>query len=156
MAELRDMSDGAGKFVPGGALSKVMSAMDKSMGTEAMAEVTRSADQMVASAKSGGFKVTKESADPIIKVLEDYIDEVDRAKARMKVFDQEPSLGNHEYGLRMARYMHESANDGQSARVALERLQLVLEKSRDALRIASKQYQEQEESVLDAFQAKGD
>ena len=156
MSDPMEVAGSAGALAPGEALSKMVAAMDRSMGTEAMEKATRSADQLVASAKLDGFKVTKEAADPIIKVLEDYIDEIDKVKVRMKVFDQEPSLGSHEYGLRVARYMHEAANDGQSARAALNRLQVILERSRDALRIASNQYQEQEESVLDSFRGKGD
>ncbi|EHR59547.1 hypothetical protein [Saccharomonospora cyanea] len=145
------MSDGAGKFVAGGALSKVMSAMDKSMGTEAMAEVTRSADQMVASAKSGGFKVTPEAADPIIKVLEDFIDRITTMMIGLDVFDQAPPLGDHAYGKLVAQRMHEAANDERSGRAALNSLQIVLERSREALLRASNQYQEQEESAQNSF-----
>jgi hypothetical protein len=153
---LRDMSDGAGKFVAGGALSKVMAAMDKSMGAEAMAEVTRSADQMVASAKSGGFKVTPEAADPIIKVLEDFIERILAMKDKLGVFDQAPSLGGHEYGVKVAHHMHSSANGEGSARVAVDSLEMVLNKSREALLRASSQYQENEESTRDIFKGLGE
>ncbi|CAM2856667.1 hypothetical protein SAXI111661_04905 [Saccharomonospora xinjiangensis] len=151
MAELRDLSDGSGRFISGGALSKAIAAMDKSMGEEAMAEVARSADRLVASAKSGGFTVTKEAADRIIKVIEEHIDEIDQFENKLEVFDQEPELGDHDYGKLVARHMWEAANDGQSARVALGSLKIILEKSREALLRASKQYQEQEEVARDAF-----
>lgn len=156
MAELRDMSDGAGRAVPGGALSKVISAMDKSMGAEAMAEVTRSADQMVASAKSGGFKVTKEAADPIIKVLEDFIDRIPGIKNGLNVFEQAPPLGDHDYGRKVAQHMHEAANGDRSARAAIDSLEITLKKSREALLRASGQYQENEESAKDVLKGLGE
>lgn len=74
-------------------MMSAMSAFNKSMGAETMSEVTRSADRMVASAKSGGFQVTKEAADPIIKVLEDFIDQIESMRSDLTVFDQMPSLG---------------------------------------------------------------
>ncbi|MEY7973945.1 hypothetical protein AB8O38_18260 [Saccharomonospora xinjiangensis] len=156
MSDPMEVATGAAAIAPGGALVSAVSALNKSMGIEAMAEVTRSADRLVASAKSGGFTVTKEAADPIIKVLEEFIDKVDKVRVEMKVFDQAPKLGNHEYGLLAAHHMHRAANDEQSARAALAKLQIILEKSRDALRIASKQYREQEDSVLDSLQDKED
>ena len=156
VAELKDMGGSAGGAAPGGVMSKLMSAMDKSMGTEAMAKVTRSADQMAASAKSGGFTVTKEAADPTIKVLEDFIDRIETMKIGLDAFDQAPQLGGHDYGQLVAQRMHEAANDEQSGRAALSSLQVVLEKSREALLRASNQYQEQEESARDSFRGLGE
>ncbi len=137
-------------------MMSAMSAFNKSMGAETMSEVTRSADRMVASAKSGGFQVTKEAADPIIKVLEDFIDQIESMRSDLTVFDQMPSLGGHQYGQLVARHMHEAANDGQSARAAAESLQVVLRKSREALLRASDQYDEREESAEDIFRKMGD
>lgn len=154
MAEA-ETSEGAGRAVPGGALSKAMSALEESMGTEAMAEVTRSADRLVESARSGGFTVTKEGADPIIEVLIDFIGRVRELRSEMRVFDQDPKLGNHDYGLLAASFMKKAANDEQSARFALEKLEKILEKSLEALRIASNQYQEQEESALGSIKRMG-
>src|SRR5690606_12382916 len=129
--------------------------LNKSMGVEAMAEVTRSADQLVASAKSGGFKVTKEAADPIIRVLEDFIDRITLFDSELVAFDYAPPLGNHEYGKLVAQHMHKSANGEGSARIALKQLRVTLERSRDALRMASGQYQEQEEAAQETFHKVG-
>nr|WP_155984833.1 hypothetical protein [Saccharomonospora piscinae] len=127
-----------------------------SMSAETMKNVSRSADELVASAKSGGFRVTKEAADPIIETLEEFITKVGVLKAQMVSFDHAPPLGDHDYGKRVARHMWEAANDERSARAALESLDKILTQSRDALRIASKQYQEQEESALGSFRGLGD
>ncbi|MEY7971285.1 hypothetical protein AB8O38_04710 [Saccharomonospora xinjiangensis] len=156
MAEPEDVAAGMGALIPGGgALSMAMAAMDKSMGAKAMAEVTRSADRLVESAKSGGFRVTKEGADPIIKVLEEFIERAGKMANEMKVFDQAPPLGDHEYGKKVSRYLHEAANDERSARAALHSLRIILGKSREALLRASNQYQEHEGSMLDDIKKLG-
>ncbi len=112
-------------------------------------------DQLVASAKLDGFKVTKEAADPITKVLEDFIDRIDTVKGEMRVFDQAPPLGDHDYGKKVAAHMYKAANDDRSARAALGRLQDILERIRDALLFASNQYKKQEESARGAFRNMG-
>ncbi len=57
----------------GGGFWEAITSLGFTMNSQTMDEVTRSADRMISSAKSGGFTVTKEAADPIIKVLEDFI-----------------------------------------------------------------------------------
>src|SRR5690606_9674458 len=139
----------------GGGLWEAITSLGFTMNSQTMDEVTRSADRMISSAKSGGFTVTKEAADPIIKVLEDFIDRIEAMKSDLSVFDQEPQLGNHDYGRKVALRMHEAANDDQSARAAINSLQVVLEKSVEALYRASNQYGEQEESTRDVFKGMG-
>lgn len=52
--------------------------------------------------------------------------------------------------------MHEVANDEHSGRAAIDSLEIVLEKSREALIRASGQYQENEESTKDVLKGLGD
>jgi hypothetical protein len=132
-----------------------LAAMNMSMGLESITAMSRSADALVSSAKSGGFRVAKDAANAIIKVLNDYISEIDIMKGGLRVLEQAPQLGDHPYGKKVAQHMWEAANDDRSARAALDRLQTVLTQSRDALLHASNQYQEQEESARDVFQNKG-
>ncbi len=51
--------------------------------------------------------------------------------------------------------MADAANDDRSARAAIDSLEIVLEKSREALLRASNQYQENEESTKDVFKSLG-
>jgi hypothetical protein len=157
VADPVNLAAGAGALAPGaGAMMSAMSAFNKSMGAETMSEVTRSADRMVASAKSGGFQVTKEAADPIIKVLDNFIERIGGMRFDLRVFDQAPSLGGHDYGKRVALHMQEAASGEGSARSAVLSLLTVLEKSREALLRASNQYDEQEESARDVFRGMGE
>lgn len=125
-----NVASGAAAFAPGGgAMMGALSAMNKSMGTEAMAKMGRSADALISSAKSGGFRVTKEAADPIIEVLNNYIDEISIMRTELQAFDKMPPLGNHDYGRRVAQHMHAAANDDQSVRASLDALEIVLQQS---------------------------
>ena len=124
--------DGAGA-AQGGGFWEAITPLGFTMNSKTMDEVTRSADRMISSAKSGGFTVTKEAADPIIKVLEDYIDRIEDLRADFAVFDSAPPLGGHDYGTKVALHMYESANDDQSARAVVDSLQTVLRKRREAL-----------------------
>ena len=146
--------DGAGAAQSGG-LWEAITPLGFTMNSQTMDEVTRSADRMISSAKSGGFTVTKEAADPIIKVLEDFITRIQEMKNELNVFNQIPPLGDHDYGKRVAHYMADAANDDRSARAAIDSLEIVLEKSREALLRASNQYQENEESTKDVFKSLG-
>jgi hypothetical protein len=127
----------AGALMPGAAMVNAVSALNKSMGTKAMAEVT------------------PEAADPIIEVLEKYIDEVNSMDRKLVIFEQAPPLGGHDYGLLVAGHIQEAANGDRSPRAALKQLRIVLERSRDALRTASGRYQEQDELVRDSFSGMG-
>ena len=147
--------DGAGA-AQGGGLWEAITPLGFTMNSQTMDEVTRSADRMISSAKSGGFTVTKEAADPIIKVLEDFIEQIRGMKDELNVFDQAPPLGGHDYGQLVAQRMHEVANDEHSGRAAIDSLEIVLEKSREALIRASGQYQENEESTKDVLKGLGD
>src|SRR5690606_12472351 len=89
--------DGAGA-AQGGGFWEAITPLGFTMNSQTMDEVTRSADGMISSAKSGGFTVTKEAADPIIKVLEDFIDRVTLLDSELVAFDYAPNLGNHSYG----------------------------------------------------------
>ena len=54
--------DGAGA-AQGGGFWEAITPLGFTMNSQTMDEVTRSADRMISSAKSGGFTVTKEAAD---------------------------------------------------------------------------------------------
>ncbi|TLW91450.1 hypothetical protein FFT09_19010 [Saccharomonospora piscinae] len=144
------MNQGAGATVGG-----AMFGSGGSMSAEAMKNVSRSANELVASAKSGGFRVTKEAADPIIRTLEEFLNDIDGIEQELTAFDQAPPLGDHDYGKRVAQHMWDAANGDRSARSAVQQLREVLEKSRDALLFASNQYQAQEDEASSSFKGVG-
>ncbi|WP_081761841.1 hypothetical protein [Saccharomonospora piscinae] len=156
MADPMEIAGSTGALAPGGAIVSAASALSKSMGVESMAQMSQSADGLVASAKSGGFTVTKKAADPIIQTLEEFIKEIRTLRGELRAFDQLPPLGDHDYGKKVAQHMWEAANDDRSARAALESLETTLEKSREALLRASNQYEEHEQSVLERFKGLGE
>ena len=88
-------------------------------------------------------------------MLEDFIDRVTLLDSELVAFDYAPNLGNHSYGKLVTQHMHEAANGEGSARIALKQLRIVLERSRDALLMASGRYQEQEEEAQETFRKMG-
>ncbi len=84
-----------------------------------------------------------------------YVDEIDAMEADLMVFDQQPQLGNHEYGQRIAQHMYNAANGPNSARMVVLQLREVLTLSIEALQRASGQYEETESSVVDAVKQTG-
>jgi len=120
-----------------------------------MATAKLAASSLVESAKNGGFTVTKESADELINTLAKFVDEIDAMKHDLMVFDQAPHLGNHDYGRRVAQFMHEAANGSNSARMVVLQLEEVLKMSIEALQRASGQYEETEANVVDSVKRAG-
>ncbi|EHY91216.1 hypothetical protein SacazDRAFT_04376 [Saccharomonospora azurea NA-128] len=128
-----------------------------SMNPEAMAAAERSANNLVESAKSGGFRVTKEAADPLIKVLEDFVNQIKEMDSTFRAFEAAPPLGDHDYGQLVSRRMQEAAAVGPgSALEVIRQLEIILKKSAEALLRASNQYEEQEESVKDTLRGLGE
>lgn len=151
VTELKDMDlDGGTTRGSGGFLGSVWEKLygaEGSLSSNAMEKAQKAAGELVASAKNGGFKVTKESANHLIKALQNALSDLDRAEGTLRNFDQRPNLGNHPYGQLVARHQYEAANGPGSARVALEQLRTVLQLSIEALLRASNQYEEREAEV---------
>ncbi|EHR59915.1 hypothetical protein [Saccharomonospora cyanea] len=120
-----------------------------------MASAKAAASDLVDSAKNGGFRVSKESADELIKAMSRFVDRIDVMKHDLLVFDQRPQLGNHEYGQRVAQHMHAAANGPDSARMVVLQLKEVLQMSVEALQRASGQYEETESNVVEAVKRTG-
>ncbi|WP_232283999.1 hypothetical protein [Saccharomonospora glauca] len=151
MTELKDMDlDGGTTRGSGGFLGSVWEKLygaEGSLSSNAMEKAQKAAGELVASAKNGGFKVTKESANHLIKALQNALSDLDRAEGTLRNFDQRPNLGNHPYGQLVAQHQYEAANGPGSARVAITQLRTVLQLSIEALLHASDQYEEREAEI---------
>ncbi|EHK84888.1 hypothetical protein SZMC14600_17330 [Saccharomonospora azurea SZMC 14600] len=120
-----------------------------------MASARTAAGNLVDSAKNGGFTVSKDSANELIDTMARFVDEIDAMRHDLMVFDQQVPLGNHDYGQRVARHMHEAANGPNSARMVVLQLKEVLQLSIEALQRASGQYDETEANVVDSVKRAG-
>ncbi|EID53382.1 hypothetical protein [Saccharomonospora xinjiangensis] len=108
------------------------------------------ASELVNSAKNGGFRVSKDSANELIDIMAHFVERIDNMKHDLLVFNQRPPLGNHEYGKLVAQHMYDAANGPNSARMVVHQLKEILKMSIEALQRASGQYEETESSVVDA------
>ncbi|EHR48669.1 hypothetical protein SacmaDRAFT_0362 [Saccharomonospora marina XMU15] len=126
-----------------------MSGLDKGS-MDKMAAETR---EMVNSARSGGFRVSENAAEPIRKTLAEMQTQVDELRGDLQVrFGVEPQLGSHSYGQNVAKHQQKAAaNAPGSAMEVLKQLRQVLADADKALEIAVRKYRENEESASGTF-----
>jgi len=136
-----------------GAADGAVAAMRASFNSKNVGSMASEAKKMLASAKSGGFMVSEEAAQPIIDVLTEMTDRVDRLSHELSfVSSQAPTLGSHDYGQRVAEHQYEAFwGGGGSAVQVLKQLRNVLEDASNALNIAKKKYQESEAGATNTF-----
>ncbi len=94
MTELKDLdlSSGGATGKPGGASGSIWDGLfgaNGSLGTGSMEQAKKSAGALVESAKNGGFTVTKESAEHLLKALRNSLKDIEEAEATLRNFEQE-------------------------------------------------------------------
>lgn len=136
-----------------GAADGAVAAMRASFNSKDVGSMASEAKKMLDSARSGGFTVSEEAAQPIIDVLNEIKDRVERlSHDLMLVTTQEPPLGDHDYGKKVADHQYEAfCGDDGSAVSVLRQLYNVLEDSSAALDVARKKYQESEAGAASTF-----
>ncbi|WP_019811510.1 hypothetical protein [Saccharomonospora halophila] len=125
------------------------------MTSDAMDSMASEAKKMVESAKSGGFRVSENAAQPIRDALLEIQKDVNDALEQLNVIGRNgPQLGNHEYGRAVAQF-HQQAlfvRDGSPYK-ALQRLSEVVGETDKALEIAVRKYQEIDEFVKESIRS---
>ncbi|WP_232212995.1 hypothetical protein [Saccharomonospora saliphila] len=148
MTEFKDM--GPTRATPGDARKSAAFFAD-AMRAASFAQSQAAAGKLVDSAREGGFRVTRDQANELIGALRRCLDRIDSVENRLQVFDQEPPLGDHDYGKLMSRHMQQAATGPGSVRSAVEKLRVIVETSIEALLHASSQYDEAEATAADAL-----
>ncbi|EHR59123.1 hypothetical protein [Saccharomonospora cyanea] len=140
-----------GGAVGGGAAA----AMGASLNSKAVNSMASEAKEMLKAAKSGGFRVSEDAAQPIRDVLEKFQDRVDRMRADMNVLAaRQPTLGNHDYGQKVALHHQEAVTVRAGSPVkVLEQLTQVLADADQALKIAMEKYKEAEGDASNPFKS---
>ncbi len=129
--------------------------MGASLNTKAVDSMASEAKEMLKSAKSGGFRVSEDAAEPIRDVLERFKDRVDRMKADMNILAaRQPTLGNHDYGQAVALHHQQAVTERSGSPVkVLEQLAQVLTDADQALKIAMAKYKEVEDDASEPFKS---
>ncbi|WP_026453496.1 hypothetical protein [Saccharomonospora iraqiensis] len=123
------------------------------MNSDAMDSMASEAKKMVESAKSGGFRVSENAAQPIRDALLELRNDVEKLVADINLLSRrEPSLGEHDYGRAMARFQQQAlvASDGSPFNM-LKRLSEAIGDADKALEIAINNYREVDESTKDSL-----
>ncbi|MGW9308882.1 hypothetical protein ACWGRK_02050 [Saccharomonospora azurea] len=141
-----------GASVGGGAAA----AMGASLNSKAVDSMASEAKEMLKSAKSGGFRVSEDAAEPIRKVLKQFATEVEEMSRDLVLLTQvQPALGAHEYGKKVAEFQRRATTvDPTSPARVLGALHKVLLDADQALDIAVKKYRESEESAASSINSK--
>jgi hypothetical protein len=152
MAELRGVNGSAehevasrgwvsGIFGPGGSFSG-----------KAVASAGSEAGELLKAAKSGGFRISEQGAKPLLDALTKMRERLFDLRDRVRILDQEPKLGSHEYGRTVAAHDRKTGSGGPgSAQVMLQQFDEVLRQSIEALQRASGQYQDAEGNAARPF-----
>ncbi len=138
-----------GGAVGGGAAA----AMGASLNTKDVNSMASEAKKMLDSARSGGFRVSEEAAQPIIDVLDEMKGRVEELRHEfMGIASMEPTRGAHDYGKQVAAHQHEafSGVEGSASQVLYD-LFHVLEDAQAALKVAVEKYKESEAVASETF-----
>ncbi|WP_052583754.1 P-loop NTPase family protein [Saccharomonospora iraqiensis] len=115
-----------------------------------------SADRMIESARSGGFRSSPEGVKPLIDACSRMIDRIEELRENFSRLAQDPKLGSSPYALRVAKHDRQSADGPQGAVPQLLALRETLVALTEALYRASSQYAEAEEAATMRGSARND
>ncbi|MEV6440427.1 hypothetical protein [Amycolatopsis sp. NPDC051716] len=145
------IADGGG----GGSIADIVNPLSSAGMDAAVKSVTAETQKLVDAAKGGGFKITPEGVKPIRDALTELVNDLGELQYKSFLLDQTPQLGNHPYGLAVAKHDQKSASaaDGGATHV-LQQLREVARQADEALARAAGLYKETESQAFSALQTK--
>ncbi len=139
----------------GGSMSDIVNPLSSGAMAEAVQSVKAETDKLVASAASGGFRITPEGVKPIRDALTALVKDLDRLGYKVYALDQAPRLGSHPYGQTVASHDQKSATESEgSARAVLGQLREIATQTDKALERATSLYNQTEDEAFAAFRNK--
>ncbi|MFK0246739.1 hypothetical protein ACIQUM_18730 [Amycolatopsis azurea] len=118
----------------------------------AIAKVSAETQKLVSAAKSGGFKISKEGVEPLLKAVRDMGTELTRLERQTIRLSEAPQLGDHPYGRAVAAHDHKgAAQSANSASAVLGDFKRVVMDTEEALLRASGQYEKNEHATVEAL-----
>ncbi len=114
------------------------------------------ADNMIESAKSGGFRSSPEGVKPLIDACSRMIDRIERLYENFNLLAQDPKLGSSPYAREVAKHDRQSADGPQGVVPQILALRETLVALIEALYRASSQYAEAEEAATMRWSARDD
>jgi hypothetical protein len=146
LAELKDDNGAAGAQAWG----PVGSLLALSSGGVASAQTQ--ADSLLASAKSGGFKITEQGVQPLLKAIDDMRNQMPTMQTQARIVAGTPMLGSHRYGGTVAAHVQKAgAGVPGSVTEVLTQFDRTLDTLAEALERASGLYKEADAGAQAAF-----
>ncbi|MGH3517172.1 MAG: hypothetical protein ACRDQ7_07075 [Haloechinothrix sp.] len=140
--------DGGGSPAPSGDMFD----SEGSMGAEAMGAVRADTQQLIAAAKSGGFRISEQGVKPMRDAINRMMDRLEAHIDNSDWLTQPPELGSSPYARRVADH---DVKGGESAVKSLLALRQVLVDCDEALTRAAGIYREADEGNQDTFRSGG-
>lgn len=139
-----------------GAADGAVAAMRASFNSKNVGSMASEAKKMLDSAKSGGFLVSPEAAQPIMDTFEEMKKRIESLVSELEnIAAIEPPLGDHDYGKRVALHQQSAFSGEKDSPVPmLGQLHRVLFDAHDALKIAVSKYSESESAASDLFKGR--
>jgi hypothetical protein len=107
------------------------------------------------SASSGHFAVSPEGGEALLRVISDFLDEMDTQEINVRLIAAPPPLGRLQGGLVMSPFMVQVATDADGFATRLLELQSSLRAAEAAIKVAMANYQATEQANTDALRESG-
>ena len=124
---------------------------DGAMSPQALEQARQAAQGLKDSAASGGFKISENAIPDLMKALNDADNQINGATQSVQNIQQAPKLGSSPYADQVASHTQKSGTGDRSASMVLEQFKEVLQLTRDALNLASKNYADNESGNVQTF-----
>lgn len=135
----------AGAWV--GKAVKGVTALDK----KSVGQASAATQEMLSSARSGGFRISENAAQGLRNALRDMQGRLDELRFESQYLAEEPQLGTHDYGKRVAAHDVKSADGDRGVISTLQQLKQVVSDADEALKIAVENYRKQEDDAQSTF-----
>lgn len=145
-----EQGDGAGPDQLDGTMSGMMDGLvDNLFDSDGAEHINKRAGSVLDSANEGGWAISEEGAKAYIKACDTFLDRVDEMLKKAEQLTERVKLGSSPYAYSIAEFNTKVADGDEKSLVPnLKLMKDGVEKLKEALQVAQKNYNEQEESVV--------
>lgn len=141
------------KTVGDGGGGGVFASLDMFGGAESNTKLVAGGEAMLDSAKAGGFRVSEEGVDQLLKDIRQARDKLSELGFESQYLGQEPKLGGHVYGRTLAAHDRQSAIGDRGVLPMLSAFRETLEMVEEAVLRAAGRYREAEDDARAAWKS---
>lgn len=117
---------------------------DGAMSEQALSKARDAAQGLKDAASQGKFAISESAIPDMMKALDDAYTQVNEANQAVMTIQQAPQLGSSDYANQVASHTLKSGVGTNSASEVVDQFKEIIDLTRDALNLASKNYSENE------------